>query len=529
MDPRRLESFLADEVFASSVVPVPCPSVFGQADRYELVDMIAQGPRSWVYKAHDRRFGEAAEVAIKMYRPGTRSSEGLLGRQVRHSNVISILDQGVDPATGFEYVVTDFASNGTLADVRVPMQLKDAVQIVMDLARAVNTAHQAGIVHCDIKPQNVLVDHHGVFKLADFELATNVRNGRASAASGTPAFMAPEQWRKEEFSATPAADIYALGGVLYWLLTASYPNGGTQAEAEAFAAGKVVRSAPRVPVPIRRIMEKALAPNPEERFASAEDLARDLGHWACNEPIEWMEPGPVTRALLWTRRFPWRTAVAIALAVTSIVTIAAWFQIHNARLAADVRAQVLAEQEAGRRFAKKTDEVRSGLDKAYADVLNLLYDEGMTAEGQNALLGGLVEESHLMEVVHRKEIEEVSNRVNVLTQSLDQAILAGTDHRHYFLNLRVCLAADLLMLDRDDEVKRHTRVVNDALAPLLAPDDPLRTACDMLQRAADYHAGDTVASQAIKALDLQLRPTGAYPNVRRAIWYRLRNPPGSLP
>lgn len=529
MDPRRLESFLADEVFAASVVPIACPSVFGVSERYEMLEMIAQGTRSWVYHARDRHFGLNADVAIKLFRPGTKADEGLLGRQVRHTNVIHTLDRGTDPGSGFEYLVTDYASNGTLADVRVPVQVEQAVCTVIDLARAAHAAHQAGIVHCDIKPQNVLVDAQGIYKLADFELAHNVHGGKPAALAGTPAFMAPEQWRQDSFSATPAADTYALGGILYWLLSGLYPNGSSKPEAEALAHGRVQRPPLQAPWVILRIMERALAPDATKRFESAAAMAQDLERWLRHEPIAWLDPSISTRAVLWARRRPWRVALVGVAAVTFTIGGVAVLQVHNAKLAADVRAQVLAEQEATRRFDERAKSVRQDLGDEYSNLFNLRHDRQMSQDGQEALIGGLVDPSVIPKDVGALEQQAIEERVGQLQTVLDHGKEQGLDGSMYFLNLRICLATDLLILNRDAEVQELLKAVRAQLLPRASPDDPMQTAITMMELATRLREGHMDDRSQIEVLDKVLRPTRTFPNVRRAVWHRVQFPASEPP
>lgn len=521
----RLESFLADELFAASVVPIACPSVFGQGDRYELIEMIAHGQRSWVYHARDRRFGNTADVAIKLFRQGTKSDEGLLGRQVRHTNIIHVLDRGTDPASGLEYVVTDYAAKGTLADTPVPAEPRRAVAVALSLTRAVNAAHQAGIVHCDIKPHNVLVDQHGVYKLADFELAHQVSTSIISPGSGTPAFMAPEQWRSDSFSAAPAADVYALGGLLYWLLSGRYPNGNSRAEAEALATGKAARKPPAVHPTLRRIVDKALAVQVSDRYTSADALAADLEAWLNHQPIAWQRPSPWHRAGLYLKRRPYTAASLAVLLISLLAAGTAILKVHNARLEADVRAQVQSEALANEKFTKKEAAVRKEIAADNPELANLYYDRNMTTKSLFAMLDPDISKKDVEKVVEEWELSEVRDRAEQLTAALAEAQRLGHAGDLYYLHMRICLASDQLMLGQDDEVREHVNTVRAQLLPLVKADDPLHTALQLLERATTLRAGHMEAAEDIGQTDRnQLRPTGSYFNVRRAVWHRIHHP-----
>jgi serine/threonine protein kinase len=159
-----------------------------------------------------------------------------------------------------------------------------AAALVAEIARAVGYVHNRGVVHQDIKPRNVLIDETGRPRLIDFGLA-RLRHAWADETSGpsggTLLFMAPEQARGEIERVGPAADIYALGGLLYFLLTRRSPiGGGSRSEiferARCGAIDVKALKSSAAPRRLRQICLKALSPEPADRFASADELARQL-------------------------------------------------------------------------------------------------------------------------------------------------------------------------------------------------------------------------------------------------------------
>ncbi|MEC9374051.1 MAG: serine/threonine-protein kinase [Planctomycetota bacterium] len=310
--------------------------------RYELQRLIGMGAFGAVYRAIDRRLSDAdkpAEVAIKILASRSRSSrtqwrfaeEAAKIRRVDHPNVTRVFDCG-ESDSGEDYIVYEFVGGGTLDDwrrgARQSLDPRTAAHLMAQIARGVQAAHSAGLIHCDLKPANILltVDHQP--KVADFGLAIRM-DDQGSAAGlmeyykrpGNLAFMAPERFRAEGRGFDAPADIYSLGGMLFWLLTGSFPNGSTKDEIEArFAAeNELTPIAPREIRPeldrdLDLICQRAMAASPEQRFTSAGALAEDLESWLRLEPIAWTRPSPARRARLMVRRRPAMAGLAALLA-----------------------------------------------------------------------------------------------------------------------------------------------------------------------------------------------------------------------
>ena len=224
--------------------PVP-DSTPTRIARYELTDLLGKGSMGTVYAADDP-FSQL-KVAIKVANPGLidETPQGLQMRKLffneahaagslNHPNIMKIFDAGVDKSTC--YIVMEYLPDvTTLAEhtkAEKLLEIEDAAKIVYRLANALDYAHSKGIVHRDIKPNNILFTRDGILKLADFGialvLAQEAESSNLSGMMGTPLYMAPEQTREE--AVTHQADIFSLGIVFYQLLTGSHPFAASSME-----------------------------------------------------------------------------------------------------------------------------------------------------------------------------------------------------------------------------------------------------------------------------------------------------------
>lgn len=339
IQPDALASVLVDHALAEALVPWPCPSDFGPDGRYRLEEVIGAGQDSIVYRAKDRRLsseGFDAAVALKISRHAQSvRHDALSARRIVHPNVLSILDQGVTE-DGAAYLVSELVEGGDLSEKDVPIPPREAARFIAKLARGVHAAHSAGVVHCDLKPANILLTTEGEPKLADFDLARWASQSD-DHARGNIAFMSPEQFRGERDALSPPSDIYALGGLLFYLLTGKLPNGQTRNEVAVIHATRTEPPSPGKNRTLDQICRRAMAIDRHERHDSAAQLADDLDAWLEHRPIEWLRPGTPERAFLWARRHPVR-ALAAAVAFIGVATAFGIYQVEVAR-AAQIQAR----------------------------------------------------------------------------------------------------------------------------------------------------------------------------------------------
>jgi eukaryotic-like serine/threonine-protein kinase len=203
--------------------------------------------------------------------------EARLAARLTHPNVVHIYDVGVDE-DGRPFIAMEFVDGETLAELlarRGPLPPEEVVALGVQACRALAAAHAAGLVHRDVKPQNLILRRDGVLKLGDFGIAFGLEGTRLTVAGtvlGTASYLAPEQARGEEVTA--AADVYGLGAVLYELLTGRPPR--TPVTLAELAATEAIPVPQDAPPKLARIVMRCLAAAADDRPASAGELAREL-------------------------------------------------------------------------------------------------------------------------------------------------------------------------------------------------------------------------------------------------------------
>jgi tetratricopeptide (TPR) repeat protein/tRNA A-37 threonylcarbamoyl transferase component Bud32 len=325
---------------------------------YEVNEVLGRGGMGVVYKARHVRLNRT--VAVKMLLTGAHASTEARKRflreaeavaALRHPNIIQVHDMG--DQEGQPYFTMEFVEGGNLAQklAGTPQSPREASALLATLAEAVHQAHVSGIVHRDLKPSNVLLTADGTPKIGDFGLARRIE-GEAGltgtgAAVGTPSYMAPEQAEAKSPDVGPAADTYALGAILYELLTGRPPF---RAESAAETLRQVVSQDPvppsrlnaSVPRDPETICLKCLEKDPKRRYASAAALAEDLHRFQRNEPILARPVGPLERTLRWALRNPTGAAlVATALALIGLASGGGvWFVRQRAERRSELRTEV---------------------------------------------------------------------------------------------------------------------------------------------------------------------------------------------
>ncbi|HEX6248596.1 MAG TPA: protein kinase, partial [Nocardioidaceae bacterium] len=260
------------------------------AGRYRLVRRIAAGGMGTVHEGLDERLGR--RVAVKVLREEYADDPGFVARFERearaaaglsHPNIAQVLDTGRDGDRHF--IVMELVDGGHLGQLlrdEGPLCPEKAAGIAVQVCRALGAAHAAGVVHRDVKPGNVLVDRAGRVQVTDFGIAhTGGQTSltRTGSVLGTVAYLSPEQAAGQR--ATPASDLYAVGVVLFEMLTGSVPFAGDSAVAVALRhlqeeVPDVRDRAPDVPPALAGVVARATAKDPQDRFADAEQMEQAL-------------------------------------------------------------------------------------------------------------------------------------------------------------------------------------------------------------------------------------------------------------
>jgi formylglycine-generating enzyme required for sulfatase activity len=351
---------------------------------YEILGELGRGGMGVVYKAQQVALDRV--VALKMILAGGHASPAELARfqseakaiaRLQHPNIVQVHEVGEHE--GKPYFSLEFCNGGNL-DRKLsgnPLPAENAATLVMTLARAMQAAHDAHIIHRDLKPANILLLfsrdaessersattprsaiasrlNEFVPKITDFGLAKKLDEAgqtQTGAVMGTPSYMAPEQAAGKK-DIGPAADVYALGAILYECLTGRPPFRA----ATAFDTLKQVVSEepvpPRrlnaeVPLDLETVALKCLEKEPSRRYTSAEDLAADLRRFHVGEPIRARPVGAVERAVKWARRRPALAALTV-MSVTAVLALLAGGLWFNARLA-EQRNGALQEADIARK------------------------------------------------------------------------------------------------------------------------------------------------------------------------------------
>jgi eukaryotic-like serine/threonine-protein kinase len=299
---------------------------------YEVQSVLGRGGMGVVFRARHLRLDRL--IALKMMLDDAyagprdrdrfqREAEAVA--RLRHPNVVQIHDIG--DADGRPYFTMELVDGGSLAEklAGTPLPSREAAELAATLAGAVQAAHDCGIVHRDLKPGNVLLTSDGMAKITDFGLARQLNDGarltQTGAAVGTPSYMAPEQANGQPDEVGPAVDVYALGAILYELLTGRPPfKGATAAETihqvifqEPAPPSRLNDQAPR---DLETICLKCLQKDSRRRYESAVAFGEDLARFLRGEAIAARPEGFVARLARRVRRRP---ALSAAVTISSLL------------------------------------------------------------------------------------------------------------------------------------------------------------------------------------------------------------------
>jgi len=304
------------------------------ADRFEVLLLLGQGGMGAVYKARDLELDRL--VALKLIRPDLAShpeilrrfkQELILAREVTHRNVIRIFDLG--QAQGIKFITMEYVEGRDLRGLiheKGKMAPEEAVPIVLQISAALDAAHHAGVVHRDLKPQNIMSDKDGRVYVMDFGIARSLETPgmtQTGALMGTPEYMSPEQAKGEKVDAR--SDLFALGIIFYEMLTGNSPFKAETAMATMFKRTKE-RATPLAQLNIgvtgrlSDIVSKCLEIEPEHRYQSARAIIDDLEAWKAGAPRGTIIPA--TRRMKYAPRYQKWLAAGVAAVILGTVVYA---------------------------------------------------------------------------------------------------------------------------------------------------------------------------------------------------------------
>lgn len=259
--------------------------------RYQLTSLLGKGGMAFVYKARDQMLER--DVAIKLLRDDYSQSPAFLERfrqeakaaaNLSHPNIVTVHDFGMDQ--GQIYIVMEYVPGTdlkTLIQKRGRFRPEEALPLLIQACAGIGYAHRAGLVHCDVKPQNMLVTPDGRLKVTDFGIARALATIRPDEQNdvvwGSPQYFSPEQ--AAGAAPSPASDVYSLGVVMYEMLTGSLPFQATSATHLArlhlnVEPPPLTEMVPDISPTLERILTKVLSKEPSQRYRTADQLGRVL-------------------------------------------------------------------------------------------------------------------------------------------------------------------------------------------------------------------------------------------------------------
>lgn len=323
------EGFLLAPTDPPTAAPTPFPVVPG----YEILELAGRGTTGLVYRARQRSLGRGVAMKVlaagPLVDPSTRrrfQHEAELMGRISHPGIVAVYE--VHAGADLPFLTMEWCPGGTLAD-RLngrPLAPAEAVPLLVDLADAVEWAHQRGVVHRDLKPSNVLFDGGGRAKVADFgaaRLCDDVRLTQSGTMLGTPQYMAPERFRPSPGRPDPRSDVYSLGAILYECLTGRPPFEGHTPYDLVVRLEKDEPTPPRrtnrrVPRDLETVCLKCLEKDPRRRYQTAQALADELRRVQTGEPIHARPVTRLARLVNWSGRYP-GVALLIALLVLALL------------------------------------------------------------------------------------------------------------------------------------------------------------------------------------------------------------------
>jgi len=390
--PDHSQTLSVDPAGQSPIEP-PFPRSFGD---YELLEEIARGGMGVVYKARQASLDRI--VALKMLLFGLLAgpefvqrfrTEAAAAASLQHPNIVAIHEVGF--RDGQHFFAMDYVAGRSLAQIvrDGPLPARRAAGYVKTIAEAIQYAHERGILHRDLKPSNVLIDEFDQPRVTDFGLAKRLEKETDLTLSGqvlgSPNYMAPEQAAARRGQVGKRSDVYSLGAILYHLLTGQPPFVALTVAETLQQVRNVEPTSPRVSNPhlardLETICLKCLEKEPVRRYATAQELADELGRFLNKEPILARPVGRLEKVWRWCRRNP---VPAALIALVTLVFLAgfagvAW-QEQNARKARDLAQRRL--------YAAQMNQAFRAWDVSSLDVARALLNSQRPLRGAEDLRG----------------------------------------------------------------------------------------------------------------------------------------------
>ncbi|WP_182865593.1 serine/threonine-protein kinase [Rhodopirellula sp. JC639] len=327
---------------------------------YELLDEIARGGMGVVFRARQTRLNRM--VALKMILSGRLATEADVRRfqteaeaaaQLDHPGIVPVFEVGQHD--GHHFYSMALVEGESLAHriAEGPLALSEAAELVKSVAIAVHHAHEKGVIHRDLKPANILIDRDGQARVTDFGLARQKATESSLTADGqvlgTPGYLSPEQATGSSAQVNEAADVYSLGAVLYAALTGRPPF---QADTVVATLKQVAECDPVQPssinadidIDLQTIVQKCLEKRPEDRYASAAELAEELDRYLIGVPIHARPVGYSQRLWRWGRRRPLVLALVASVCVAILAIAGLIYQSSTGSVSDDELTPALAGQ-----------------------------------------------------------------------------------------------------------------------------------------------------------------------------------------
>ncbi|MBC7853781.1 MAG: serine/threonine protein kinase [Pirellulaceae bacterium] len=416
---------------------------------FTVLQELGRGGMGVVYKARQKKLHRV--VALKMVLAGSHAAPEQLARFVieaqavahlQHPNIVQIFEVGEHE--GLPFFALEFVDGQSLQQKLggKPLPWEEAARVTEQLARAMQYAHDNGVLHRDIKPANVLLASDGVPKVTDFGLAklleSNDESGstRTGTIMGTPSYMPPEQARGEVRTMGPASDQYSLGAMLYELLTGRPP----------FLAAKAVdvllqviheepipprKMQPKLPADIETICLKALQKEPEKRYATCTELADDLRRALAGEPILARPIRRVERAWRWCVRNPVIASLSaislllvLSVSVVSTYAAASLSRKNNEIIKTNADLKTASELAETRRITAESSAEKARLAQGNAEAAQQLAEQNAEEASKQALGAVRVVQRVLTEV--NRKLSDAPNTLPV-KKSITEIAKQGLD------------------------------------------------------------------------------------------------------